>query len=179
MAESPSESDPLTFGSHGDYLWLTSTSHTIGNLVAVCPELVLDKFLAVTSCDSGPLHLDEKAKDAGWQLQNDIAYSPQITSSELLPCHELYDEWYVFDSCPSLGQLDRRENPFVSLAEGRVFTFVNYGDFVFSPVMKELEELFWKQMEWIRPESYISESDHGWLTLVTTLRRDYRALLRN
>lgn len=166
MAESPSESDPLTFGSHGDYLWLTSTSHTIGNLVAVCPELVLDKFLAVTSCDSGPLRLGGRLQQQGWVAQNKVAYSPQISTLEFLPHHQLYDEWFVFDSPPNREKLDQGS-----------LGFVNYGDFVFSPVMKELEELFWKQMEWIRPESYISESDHGWLTLVTTLQRDYRALL--
>ena len=42
-----------------------------------------------------------------------------------------------------------------------VNVFVNYGGFAFDrPEMTELTDLFWKQMEWISPESYIAEGTH-------------------
>jgi hypothetical protein len=40
-------------GTHENYQFLTSDEHTIGDLVRLCPEAILGRYLAVTSTDSG------------------------------------------------------------------------------------------------------------------------------
>ena len=45
--------------------------------------------------------------------------------------------------------------------------FVNYGGFALDCVeMNDLASLFWEQLEWIRPESYIADGD--FLNFVTS-----------
>lgn len=92
-------SEPITAtGSHGEYQWLTTNQHDLDTLLQSCPQVVLGKFVGITSLDSGPLIPTDDEKQAGWQSRNGIAHSPQIRS-----VHELrygycdgFDEWYVF-----------------------------------------------------------------------------------
>jgi len=166
MSDNSNALPDLMTGSRGKYRWLTSTRHTIDNLLALCPELVFGKYLAVTSSDSGPLQLSELPHDSGWQSRNGIAYSPQIVSLDLLPPHDLYDEWYVFQKQTDLGALGQGNIFEAPLSAGQVETFVNFGSFVFEPIMSDIEKLFWQQLEWVRPYAYISEIDSCRLTVV-------------
>jgi hypothetical protein len=84
----------LHVGSHEGYDWLVSTD-TLSDVLQVCPDVVLGKYIAVTSFDSGPLVLNDEEKATGWQTNNGIAYSPRIVRIEMLSCDQ-YDEWYVF-----------------------------------------------------------------------------------
>jgi hypothetical protein len=104
----------LVTGSRGGYHWLT-TQHDFQILLERCPQLVMGKYLAVTSQDSGPLplHLTDEEKAAGWQSRNEIAYSPRIHSPPAVRrggC-DGFDEWYAFDSPRDLGKI-WRENVF-------------------------------------------------------------------
>jgi hypothetical protein len=46
------------------------------------------------------------------------------------------------------------------LQYGHVANFVNFGGFsLHDPVLQDLADLFWKQLEAIRPESYIADGD--------------------
>ena len=45
---------PGIIGSHGQYQWLTMVDRDITSVLSICPEVVLGKYLAVTSIDSGP-----------------------------------------------------------------------------------------------------------------------------
>lgn len=38
--------------------------------------------------------------------------------------------------------------------------FVNYCFALHRPEMESLVSLFWQQMEWVRPESYVADSDY-------------------
>ena len=67
----------LKKGSTNGYDWLVSTD-TLDDVLQLCPEVVLGKYLAVTSFDSGPLLLSEEQKSAGWTSNAGIAYSPEI-----------------------------------------------------------------------------------------------------
>ena len=168
----------LTTGSHGGYDWLT-TQHDLEALLGLCPELVLDKYLAVTSIDSGPLVLSNGEKDAGWKSRGGIAYSPRIESVEGLP-HDGFDEWYVFNAPVDLGETLAGNIFEVPLGPGRVAVFVNY---YVSPVddldpsYKALTDLFWKQLEWIRPESYIADGG-SCLTVVSSDKALFATLRR-
>ncbi len=149
-------------GSHGAYLWLTTDDHDLRTLLQRSPQALLGKYIAVTSIDSGHLVLNDEEKLAGWQSRKQIAYSPEIKSLENLRygfCAG-FDEWYVSESPIDLGQL-RRDNVFESpMAPGEVITFVNFGGFALhEPANRGLIDLFWKQMDWIQPESYIADSD--------------------
>jgi hypothetical protein len=65
-----------------------------------------------------------------------------------------------------LGTSHLGDNPFkVPQEHGHVSVLVNYCFALHSPEMKDLATLFWQQMDWIRPESYMSDNDY--LTFVS------------
>ena len=157
----------LTVGSEGDYEWLVSDDEF--DLLQLCPEIVLGKYVAITSIDSGSLVPTEKETAAGWQTRNHIAYSPQVQNVEEIPSAG-WDEWYIFEKPVDLGISHLKENIFeVTQTPGHVSVFVNYG---FAPHPPErasgLTALFWPQIERLRPESYVADNDY--LTFVSANR---------
>jgi hypothetical protein len=125
-------------------------------------------YLAVTSLDSGPFLPDDAEKVAGWWHKTGITYSPRIESLKTLPPHELYDEWYIFRAPRELGEIDREDVFNAPISPGHVEVFVNfYGFALDAPEVQELVSLFWRQMERIQPESYLAQSDYGFMTFVT------------
>ncbi len=54
-------------GSRGRYFWLTSADHDLDYLLMSCPQIVLARYLAVTSSDSGSLVPNEDEVIAGWE----------------------------------------------------------------------------------------------------------------
>jgi hypothetical protein len=163
--ETPSPAT-LATGRHAAYQWLSTTRHTIDDLLRVSPAVVLGKFLAVTSCDSGPLLLTDEQKSCGWVCRGEVAYSPRIESLNMVPLHGLYDEWYVFKAPAELGTI-RDGNIFdFPVSPRHLEVFVNFGFVKDAPEMEDLVSRFWQQLEWIRPEAYVAESDFGFLTFV-------------
>jgi hypothetical protein len=159
----------LSTGSHGAYLWLTTGKHDLDSLLQRCPQALLGKYIAVTSQDSGSLTPTEEERRAGWQTRNEIAYSPRIQSAERLPHGECggFDEWYVFESPFDLGQIWHGNVFEAPLTSGQVSTFVNFLDFALhNPEVEDLVSFFWKQIDRIQPESYISDGNL-FLTFVT------------
>ncbi len=160
----------INTGSHGAYEWLVS-NRSLDDLLRVCPEIVVAKYVAVTSCDSGPLTLNEVERAVGWVSRNGIAYSPRVLSAQAMP-REQFDEWYVFENPIDLGRLVLAsasvfETP---LRADEVHAFVNFGGFALhSPKMEDIVELFWRQFDRIHPKSYIAEGDY--LTVVSADRR--------
>lgn len=149
----------LNSGSHGAYQWLVTDQEDLSSLLKLCPEIVVNRFVAVTSIDSGELNPTEAEKEAGWSSKGRIAYSPKILATETLP-RECFDEWYVFTEPLDLGQSHIGENIFeVSHEKGHVSVLVNYCFNFHRPEMRDLVEMFWEQMEWIRPESFIADGD--------------------
>jgi hypothetical protein len=166
--------EPMTFvGSQDPYRWFVTKHDDLPTLIESCPQALASKYVAVTSLDSGPKLLTDEEKHLGWHIQNDIAYSPQITLSEDGHLRELrasqcggYDEWYVFKSPRELGALCD-DNVFESeLPTGKVWTFVNYSDGFALQNPDTLTDLFWKQLEWIQPESFIADGG-SFMTFVT------------
>jgi hypothetical protein len=125
----------------------------------------------VTSYDSGCRALTEVEEQAGWSNVEGILYSPRIVTVDGLHfqvnCPEFpgFDEWYTFPEPRRIGS--RYEgNPFEGLAPGRHYSFVNMLSFALHDPDSGLGDLFWKQMAWVQPESYLSDAkDH--VTLVT------------
>lgn len=98
----------LEIGTQGAYEWLVTDKDF--DLLQVCPEVVLGKYVAITSLDSGALVPTEKEIAAGWQNHGDIAYSPKIQNQDVP--HGGWDEWYIFSRPADLGISRIRENIF-------------------------------------------------------------------
>ena len=148
----------FTVGSEGLYEWLVTDQQF--DLLQACPEVVLGKYVAITSIDSGVLVPTEKETAAGWQSREKIAYSPQIQSVAEVPSGG-WDEWYIFDKPVDLGTSHLGENIFeVPQEQGHVSDFVNYGFALHPPDRKHLATLFWQQIARIRPESYVADNDY-------------------
>jgi hypothetical protein len=62
---------PGVVGSHGSYQWLSMYERDISELMRLCPEVVLGKYLAVTSIDSGALKLTDEEMNAGWRTADE------------------------------------------------------------------------------------------------------------
>ncbi|HZR66363.1 MAG TPA: hypothetical protein VFA85_14550 [Terriglobales bacterium] len=153
----------LTVGLRREYQWLATDRQF--DVLQLCPEIVLGKFIAITSLDSGALALNDEERAAGWESRGDIAYSPKVQDITGLP-RAGYDEWYVFKTPSDLGTSHIAANIFeVPQEHGHVSVFVNYGFALSPPERAHLADLFWAQLERIRPESYISDNDY--LTFVS------------
>jgi hypothetical protein len=155
------------------YEWLVTDRQF--DLLEVCPNVVLGKYVAITSFDSGPLVPTNKEKAAGWENRSNIAYSSKIQNVAGLPRAE-YDEWCIFDDPTDLGTSHLGENVFeVPQEEGHVSVFVNYGFALHPPERTSLATLFWPQMERVRPESYVADNDY--LTFVSASRTLFASVL--
>lgn len=99
---------------------------------------------------------------AGWISRGGIAYSPQIVSVEGLlhlgadRCPG-FDEWYVFSSPTDLGEISCGNVFEAHLEPRRVWVFVNYPAFRVDDLDPSLTDLFWQQLEWVQPESYVAD----------------------
>ena len=156
MTETLGSSEPLVTGSRGAYKWLSSR-HELKDLLRLCPSVVLEKYIAVTSIDSGHLHPIDVEKLAGWESRQGIGYSPLVQSVETLP-RDGWDEWYVFAQPVDLGVSRLGSNIFdPALKAGEVGVFVNYAFALHPPDRASLADLFWNQHDHIQPESYISD----------------------
>src|ERR1039458_10364556 len=102
MASTLGSPEPLATGSHGAYKWLT-TRHELDDILRLCPAVVLGKYLAITSIDSGHLSPSTEEKLAGWESRLGIAYSPLVQSVETLP-RDGWDEWYVTSASPATAR---------------------------------------------------------------------------
>jgi hypothetical protein len=153
----------LTVGSQDRYQWLVADGNF--DLLELCPEIVLGKYVAVTSIDSGELVPTDEEMAAGWQSRAKIAYSARIENVQELP-REGWDEWYIFTTPTDLGTSHLAENIFeVPQEQGHLSVLVNYGFALHPPERAKLADLFWPQMARIHPESYMADND--FLTFVT------------
>lgn len=153
----------LTVGSEGLYEWLVTDQQF--DLLQGCPEVVLGKYVAITSIDSSPLSPTEKEVGAGWRSRGKIAYSPQVRSVEEIPS-DGWDEWYIFDKPVDLGVSHLAENVFeVPQEPGHVSVLVNYGFALSPPERASLATLFWAQIARTCPDSYVADNDY--LTFVS------------
>jgi hypothetical protein len=155
-------------GTRGGYHWLTSTEHYSGTILQRCPEVFLQRYVAVTSVDSGVMHITDAQRASGWELRRGIGYSPKLDNVADIP-YQLdgydapgYDEFYVFEAPRDLGERSQG-NIFVEQfapAPGRTAVFVSWGAFVLHDpraTVQSFLDLFWSQLERLNPESYVAD----------------------
>ena len=163
----------ITVGSQDQYEWLVTDQQF--DLLQICPSVVLGKYIAITSLDSGPLVPTDEERAAGWENRGNIAYSPKIQDAASVPRAE-YDEWYIFGGPVDLGTSHLGKNIFeVPQEQGHVSVFVNYGFALHPPERTSLATLFWPQMTRVRPESYVADNDY--LTFVTANKTLFASVL--
>ncbi|MBZ5533211.1 MAG: hypothetical protein LAO20_17410 [Acidobacteriia bacterium] len=139
-------------GVHGDFRWLEASSHTLPDVVRVCPDAFAGKNLVITLFDSGPLEPTPLQIEQGWRVLDSAVYVPAVENPATLPSGDC-DEWYLFDSTPA--DLDFE-------------VFIAYKWFTLGPAsssktqaktrwdLKRLQHIFWQQMATLRPESYLA-----------------------
>ncbi len=173
------KSVPFIVGSHGDYEWLVTEDNLdyflLDDFLQSCPEIVLGKYVAITSIDSGRFFPNDKETMGGWERHGDIAYSPRISSTECIP-RDGWDEWYIFEEPFRLGQLVAQgKNIFMEPpSEEEVCVFVNFN----MRLHREdpaITDLFWRQLDRIRPQVYIAESCNH-LTIVSDDKKLFSAI---
>ena len=165
----------LKYGSHDAYQWLTTSEHDLDGFLTLCPDAVLGNYVAVTSFDSGSLSLSDEEKSAGWESRKGIAYSPLIRSVATLPERGGFDEWYVFRIPVDLGDKGRGNVFEAPLSAGQIEVFVNFAEGFDLHQPNALVPLFWRQLNWIQPESYIADTHHL-LTFVSNNRNVFEAV---
>jgi hypothetical protein len=161
------QTESVWSGFEDGYEWLVATC-SLGDVLSVCPNLVMGKFVAVSAFDSGPLVLTEKEKADGWNSLFGIAYSPRIAALETLPYDNCYDEWYIFGEHTEIGRIAEQGS---NIFEGwhnkdTVYQFVNYHLGLHLEEQKPLADLFWMQVRRLQPEVYVADCQ-SYVTIVS------------
>ena len=137
-------------GIQADYYWLEDGELTLPQVLAICPELVLGKYLVVTAFDSGPPSLPADKAATGWLRHDEVALNPCVRSVEDLPFVG-YDEWFIFSRTPLL-------EPFKVFVNNSIFTLRDPArDRPEAGQIRELQYLFWLQLELKRAETYVAD----------------------
>ncbi len=114
--------------------WSTEWDPSLNDLMEAAPHLVIGNFIAITSCDSGLYKPSVEELAVGWRAETLSTISPRISRPDELPTPG-FDEWYVFDSVPTLTPDCNHVNR---------FGFSVLGD-------DESARSFWSQVEATRP----------------------------
>jgi len=152
----------MTTGRRGNYDWL-EVELPFEELLTRNFGIVEGKYLAITTANCCPTH-------GIWQEEGGILYTPPISSVSDLRgvwfsegCSGLahpYNEGYVFDEPVKVPAVSQGNVFELGIGSGRVFCFVNFLGFRLSDEsMKDVTDLFWSQLEWIRPAAYVASGE--------------------
>jgi hypothetical protein len=153
-------------GTTGEYEWL-ETDHNIQEFVTLCAQVITGNYLVITAVDGGSFKPSCEDAAVGWTVSCEIAYSPRIESAASLPPKSYYlqfcapDEWLIYTALSApVGSISHGNVFSTKIEPGVVFRFANFCGFRFSdPAVKVLADLFWEQIAWLRPESYVADCD--------------------
>ena len=136
-------------GNWCGFRWFQARNLSLGDLVEAVPNLVRERFVVVTSLDSGPLRLTDDELAEGWRQVGSLTVSPKSPAPWSLP-RGGWDEWYVFEGAPPAHAPE---------------VFVNYSGFSLRPApgnegQQSAVGRFWGQLAEWWPESYLAEGDN-------------------
>lgn len=151
--------------------WLNSDADvSVGDLLRAFPSIVRGRYLAISSWDSGAFRVEEVLRQPGWHAKHEVAYSPLIAHDNDHNVGLPNEEWPTFcELYASLEPLDLGMPPQNEFEQfdpnrGHYIEFVNFLAFDLTERDGYLASLFWKQMDWIQPESYLAESN-DWIAI--------------
>ncbi len=142
----------MLLGENGKWMWLTAPDLSPNDVLKRCPQLVIDRFVLITSKDNKPRALTEDCQKIGWQAREKYVLSPRIGSIDQLSA-QFFDEWYIF-LAPAEPAIN--EN-FVS-HEGFRLTKGHMG--LFEMKADEQEVRFWEQLSAVRPHAFIAANEN-------------------
>lgn len=160
-------------GAQGEYRWLETSAHEIYDVLQVCPDVVTNKKLVITSFDSDPLQPTEEEMQRGWRASGRSVHIPLGSNISSIP-FEVFNEWYIFN-----GEAPERDY--------RVF--VNHDWFTLGPAqtlytrngnafdLKRMQRWFWQELEQAQPESYLGRGNR--LKFVTRNAENFNLVLRS
>lgn len=139
--------------------WDDGTDACLDDLTQRCPQLVIGRYVAIASCDSGPYTPTEDEVKAGWRRIGELALRPAVQAVSELPSSG-FDEWYVYD----------RSQEFAPHAN-----FVNRGGFSTLSLEHEPTNTFWDQVTRLEP-LHVLGAGSPTLFLVTRDKTLFRAV---
>jgi hypothetical protein len=133
-------------GEWCSFRWFQASDLSLGSLLSAVPQLVRDRSVVISSCDSAPLSLPADLIEIGWRQAANLAVSPLSPDPRALP-RGGFDEWYLFEDVPSVRSLE---------------VFVNFATFSLCPDpgnewQLAAVERFWGQVAEWWPESYLAD----------------------
>jgi hypothetical protein len=160
----------MLHGAQGQYQWLESSSHSLQNLLSVCPDLVVGRSLAITSFEERSLI--ERLEACSGRIMGPVVHVPSVANISALPLSGV-KEWYGFVS---------------AISESKLTSFVRNHWFTLGPAavarvpqenlwdLQRAVRLFWQELQRVQPESYVSRGQR--LVLATRNPVHFTAILR-
>jgi hypothetical protein len=139
-------------GVQGEYRWLETSAHQIYDVLHICPAVVTNRNVVITSFDPGTLQPTDEERRRGWRVHGRSIHIPVGESVSAVP-FEVFDEWYIFSSASP---------------ERDYKSFVQFDWFTLGPAqevhsrsgtsfdLKRMQRWFWQEIERVRPESYLA-----------------------
>ena len=139
-------------GFNGDYRWLESVSHSMEDVMRVCPDVAIGKSWAVTSFDQEKLRAVAGENLESWQVSGSALLIPPVTDISQVPC-QVFSELFTFAG---------------AVPQHNFQTFIGNDWFTLGPAaanraqarniwdFKRMQRLFWQEMEAAAPESYVA-----------------------
>jgi hypothetical protein len=141
-------------GVQGEYRWLETAAHEVYDVLQVCPAVVANKNVVITSFDSYPLQPTSEEMQRGWRTSGRSLHIPVSDNISAIP-FEVFDEWYIFTS----EAPERDYKVFVKqdwFTLGPAQTLYSRTGNAFD--LKRMQRWFWQELEESNPESYLG---HG------------------
>ncbi len=157
-------------GAQGQYQWLDSPSHSLQELLKVCPDLVIGRSLAITSFEERSL--TEKLEACAGRLEGSVLHIPTLSDVSALPLGGM-SEWYTFAG---------------EVPQSKLTCFVRHAWFTLGPAavarvqpenrwdLQRTVRLFWQELQRLQPESYVARGQR--LILATRNQAHFTTILR-
>lgn len=149
----------FTVGFRDSYEWLVTDEDF--DLLELCPEIVLGKYLAVTSIDSSQLIPTRKRRQLvgrAVRMLLTVRRSTMVKTCRVTGGTNGISSTLRPTSATAILQKTSFEVP---QEPGHLSVFVNYGFALHPPERADLTltRMFWAQMTRIQPESYVADND--------------------
>jgi len=142
-------------GKHKEYSFLQTNQDglDIKTFIEEFTRFLLERGLAVLSFDGDSLKPTQEHYKRGWAYDElEVAYFSPLNRSELKNniWDNSYEEWYLFNSAKKLNS----NKIFVTYSG---FRLIDHSD---SASMKNLQNVFWHQIEINNPDAFILNGDN-------------------
>lgn len=139
-------------GSHGSFRWVESPAHKAQDVLQLCPESVLGKYLVITAFDPGKITAMAQESLRAWRVEGSALYVPPSADLLEIP-YDVFNEWFIFTAAPAQQKLE-------SFMTSSWFTLgpclSGNADRATQWEIKRAQRAFWQLLESANPESYLA-----------------------